>query len=475
MARKLPEEFRRRMAALLGEQAEAFFAALETGAAVRGVRHNPIKVCREDFLASCPIPLLPLPYAEDGFYTEAPARGIGSHPFHHAGMAYLQDPGAMAALSAVKLSRGDRAIDLCAAPGGKSSQIAAMIGEEGFLLANEFQPKRARAMVGNFERLGIRNAFVTSLDTAVFPKLFSDWFDFALVDAPCSGEGMFRKSDEALADWNIGNIEACAARQREILENASGLVRRGGRLMYSTCTWSPEEDERIVDEFLENHPDYRLIDADERVRAVTADGVSFPGAKHGDTLKKCRRFYPHLFPGEGQFLALFERTGGGAERKILYQSAGKPLGKEEERALRAALAGMMERMPEGVLLRSGEQIVLAPQVPLPPKSLFMAGVLLGEWKGRTFQPSHQFFSAYGKDFRIRIDLSDGEALSYLHGEEIALSDERSGYAAVFWHHAALGGGKLSGGRLKNHYPKGLRNPSASLPDLSAEDRQKDGD
>ena len=188
-------------------------------------------------------------------------------------MFYVQDPGAMATVKALEISKGWRVLDSCAAPGGKASQLATAIGDEGFLLANEYVPKRAKIIVSNFERLGIKNAVVTSLDTAKIKEMFSSYFDLVLCDAPCSGEGMFRKYDEALTEWSEENVMLCATRQTEILNNLAGVVRDGGYLLYSTCTYSKEENEGVVSEFLSAHPEFSLCSVNEKLKVATADGL----------------------------------------------------------------------------------------------------------------------------------------------------------------------------------------------------------
>ena len=238
----LPEKFKERMRRLLGDEYDRFETALTEGEAVRGVRINRLKTDADGFFAHSALKVRKTEYAPDGYVlTENIA--VGMLPEHHSGMIYMQDPGAMASLSSVDIPRGAYVIDLCAAPGGKSGQAAAMIGEDGFLFANEYVPKRAKITVSNFERLGIKNAMVSSLDTAELKKMFRDYFDFVIADVPCSGEGMFRKSEEALTEWSEENVLNCAERQRAILENAATLVKCGGHIIYSTCTYSPEENE----------------------------------------------------------------------------------------------------------------------------------------------------------------------------------------------------------------------------------------
>jgi len=453
----LSEAFLNRMKLLLGEGYAEFEAAL-SDAPVRGVRANRIYLTPGELSSLGTLPLSPLEYTEEGFALDSDI-AIGKTPEHHSGMIYVQDPGAMSAVEALDIPRGAFVLDSCAAPGGKASQIAAKIGNEGFLVANEYVPKRAKIIVGNFERLGIGNAAVTSLDTAELGKYFDSAFDLVLCDAPCSGEGMFRKSQNALDDWSEENVRACARRQAEILDNIAGTVKGSGYLLYSTCTYSLEENEMTVDAFLERHPDYELSPVMRELAEVTADGILFEGAKC-ESLSLCRRFYPHVSRGEGQFIALMKRRGdAGKMQTIVYKDASKPLSKEERAAVEGFLSGSLVKKPDGRIVKHGENIVIIQHgCPLPPRSVFMYGTLMGEVTKGIFKPSHHFFSVFGRDFKNKIELSaeDPRLGRYLSGEEIEIDAEIGGWCAVTYRGVPLGGGKASGGRLKNHYPKGLR-------------------
>lgn len=457
----LSETFKEKMRKIPSLDADALFEALETAAAVRGLRVNTVKVSVEEFLQKSDLPLTRLEYASDGFVLESDA-SVGSTPSHHAGEFYLQDPGAMATVNALDIERGFVCLDMCSAPGGKSSQIAAKIGDEGLLIANEFVPKRAKIAVGNFERLGLRNTMVTSLDTAELGELFEEYFDLVLADVPCSGEGMFRKSAEALSEWSEGAVLASAERALTILENGAKTVKRGGFLLHSTCTFSLEENEMVVDAFLKNHPDFKLVKVNAALQDCTSDGVRFEDCTT-ENIEYCRRFYPHLSRGEGQFIALMKRDAGdGQGEKIRYKDASRPIRGAELDAVRRFFRENMTRDRSAEVRYAGENLVLIPHgMPLMPRSVFCAGVLLGEIKKGILTPSHQFFSAYGQEFLRKENLSPGDSRveKYLHGEEIdAKETDGSGWCAILYNGVTLGGAKLSGGRLKNHYPKGLRRP-----------------
>ena len=436
---------------ILGEDYEKFEASLGEEN-VRAVRVNTTKLAVEDFLAKTSLTLSPIDYAEDGFIPDS-ADGIGKTAEHHAGMFYVQDPGAMATVKAIDIKEGWRVLDSCAAPGGKASQLASAIGEGGILLANEYVPKRAKIIVSNFERLGIKNAVVTSLDTAKLGEMFDSYFDLVLCDAPCSGEGMFRKYDEAVSEWSEDNVRLCADRQAEILDNLASLVKGGGYLLYSTCTYSPEENEQTVSAFIERHPDFSLCPVKDKLIGATADGL------YG--MKDARRFYPHLTKGEGQFIALLKKDeNSGNLSTILYKENVKLPTKDEIAVVKKFISDNIYGPIGGRFIKWGEYIALiSHDLPLPPYSVFMPGVLLGEVKKGNFFPHHQFFSAYGHAFIRKEELKKGDARveKYLRGEEIEANSDKNGWCAVTYEGVALGGGKISGGRLKNHYPKGLRN------------------
>ncbi len=449
----LPKAFIKRMQALLGDQTEAFLASFEKPP-VRALRINRIKAADSVAEALCPFPITPLSYDADGYIFAE--EHVGHTPLHHGGGIYVQDPGAMSAVAALPLKEGMRVADLCAAPGGKTAQIAAAIGESGILYANEYVASRAKILVGNLERLGVTNATVTSTDTADYKKWFSAYFDAVVVDAPCSGEGMFRKNEDAIAEWSEENVLRCAERQKEILENAAPTVKNGGYLLYSTCTFSVEENEATVLHFLRAHPDYTLIKTEARIHPYTAEGVSIDGAD-GIPLHYCRRFYPHIAEGEGQFVALMQRKTSDLPT-ILYKDASFLPKKDEQRVAEEFIKKTV-LLPKNTCIRCvGDRLaILGKEQSVPPRAVFLSGVCLGKVEKGRLVPHHQLFSAFGNRFLRKVSLCEADAMRYLRGEELA-AEEDGGFAAVFFGPLALGGGKLAGGRLKNHYPKGLRNP-----------------
>ena len=437
----LPDVFCRRMCALLGPEAEAFFASYDRPRAV-GLRFNPRKT------ADLPLPFLRerVPWAEHGYYYDPEARP-GLHPYHDAGLYYLQEPSAMAPASLLDAQPGERVLDLCAAPGGKSTQIAEAMAGRGLLVCNEIHPKRARVLSGNMERLGFANTLVLNESPERLASRFPGWFDRVLVDAPCSGEGMFRKEEAALTDWSEDTVSMCAARQRAILDEAAKLPRPGGRLVYSTCTFAPEENEGVIAAFLAQHPDYQIEEVDAPFfapgRPDWADG--------NPELARTFRLWPHRLRGEGHFAAVLRRTGGEAAEVPLQNT--EPLPKESVEFQRENLSSI----PKGGAIRFGETVYLAPPgtPALNGLRVLRAGLELGTVRKGRFEPAHALAMWLdGAKNTLSLPAGDPAVLRYLRGE--TLPCEAAGWTLVQVDGHSLGWGKTSAGILKNHYPKGLR-------------------
>lgn len=458
----IPSEFLARMRDILGEEYEAFYNALIDEQNVHAVRYNPDKIEKQDFVVAFGDAISPLSYADGGYICRVDK--IGHHPLHHAGAIYSQDPGAMAPLNCITVEKGWRVADFCAAPGGKSTQLASMVGDQGFVLSNEINLARCKTLAGNIERLGVKNTVVTNVSTDILASWFDSFFDLVVVDAPCSGEGMFRKYAVAGEEWKPELIPVCAARQAEILSYAAKTVKCGGYLLYSTCTFSVEENEANVDRFLDEHPEFSVCEVNERVKAVTADGIAFEGARHASDLQKARRFYPHLQLGEGQFMCLLQKQGGEEPARILYAPSKSSVSKEEHavalRFFNETLSVPIERILPGYILeKQGEFLSLIPSTaPCPPYRVYLAGVTVGTVQKGRLTPHHHLFSALGKYFRIQLALPpDSRELSlYLHGETIPAPNLPNGYGVVTALGAPIGGIKIVDGIAKNHYPKGLR-------------------
>lgn len=466
---RLPIEFEERMKRLLGAEYDAFYHALCYEDAVKGLRVNPVKVSFDEFGAHAPFALTPLSYVEGGYVVDAVAQA-GKHPYHAAGAYYMQDPGAMATVAALPDDfwerSGLRILDLCAAPGGKTTQLASLCYQNGgVVLANEYVSARSRILAGNVERMGLDNVCVTNADSRYLAEWYPAFFDLVVVDAPCSGEGMYRKNEQAIAEWSPENVRMCATRQREILDNAAQCVAEGGYLLYSTCTYSTEENEESVLGFLSRHPAFRLCPMSEAVNLRTAPGIALDGSD-GVDLSKCRRFYPHVSKGEGQFLALLQRVDGEARISKGVKDSFVALAKSDRTVAESFLREVTGNTPLSSLGMLGGNLILFgahdASFPLPPFGVVSAGVMLGELRKGRIVPHHHFFSAYGKSFasRLLLDADDPRVSRYLAGEEIEVSGALDSMTAVLLRigndAVLLGGGKAVGNRLKNYYPKGLR-------------------
>ncbi|MDO4293912.1 MAG: RsmF rRNA methyltransferase first C-terminal domain-containing protein [Eubacteriales bacterium] len=454
----LPLQFTRRMSRMLGEEYPQFLAAYGT-ANVRSLRINPLKTGRREFLEKAPFLLSPVAWEENGFYYGAEDQP-GKHPLHEAGVYYIQEASAMAPAAYLGAVPGERVLDLCAAPGGKSTQLGAAMKGEGLLVCNEINPSRAKILSENVERMGIGNALVTSEGPDRLAEYFPEYFDRILVDAPCSGEGMFRKHEEACSEWSPENVELCAGRQDMILDCAARMLAPGGRMVYSTCTFAPEEDEESVGRFLHRHSDFSVEEA-----------VLFPGMERGrdwngrfaeqeDALARTVRLWPHRLAGEGHYLAVLRRKKGPAP------SAGRSLYgvekglSEKECSLWTEFERENLTVPlSGIFLRFGDQLYLAPeQLPaLKGLKVLRPGLHLGTVKKGRFEPSHALalYLAQGQAKR-NAALPDWEAAKgWIGGMTRPLEGEKGWYLVTAAGYS-LGWGKLAGGILKNHYPKGLR-------------------
>ncbi len=420
--RSWPEAFLSRMQAQLGADFPAFRSALDEPPK-KALRINTVKTDREELSALLGLPLPALDENPDGAAVPLDFNPNAT-PLHAAGLFYMQEATAQAPVAAFELPDEPVVLDLCAAPGGKSAQLAAKM-RGGVLFSNEIVPSRAEVLAGNLERMGVTNAIVTNAEPKSLCERLNGCCDAVLVDAPCAGESMFRKDEQAVRDWSPEHVEMCAVRQRAILEDAQKAVKPGGTLVYSTCSFSPQENEQTVQVFLDRHTDFSPV--------------------------TMRRYYPHTSAGEGQFLAVLLREG---TRVPSAFSIGKSDKVPAFDAFRDAV-----RLPEGQIrqLKDG-RVLLLPPMPFPFEGvkIVRAGLLLGEVKGSRFEPAHALALA-GRETPLyqRCELSFDEAMRYLKGETLQ-KDAEKGYGAATYMGHALGLYKASDGMLKNHYPKGLR-------------------
>lgn len=429
----LPEKFLARMQQQLGDEYDEYLRSLQRPRAV-ALRFNPLK----GDIPALPFVEKPVPWEPMGYYYDPDSRP-GLHPYHEAGVYYLQEASAMASAALLEPQPGELILDLCAAPGGKSTQIAGRMQGKGLLVSNEINQKRAKVLSRNIERLGIGNAVVTGEAPAALAERFPGFFHRIMVDAPCSGEGMFRKEEAAITDWSEENVEMCARRQAEILDCAAAMLRPGGRLVYSTCTFAPQEDEEAVEAFLARHPEFET----ESVNAPWFQ-ESRPGMY---------RLWPHKLLGEGHFAAVLRKMDCREETADVNPDKPMPLPK----AFLTFAKELDIALPDGQAVTFGDTLYwMPPQMPaLHRLRVLRPGLELGTLKKDRFEPTHAL-ALWLKHCKNEISLTpeSKELAAYLHGEAIPCTVR--GWCLVKVGAYSLGWGKGDGNQLKNHYPKGLR-------------------
>lgn len=484
---RLPQAFCERMERLLEEEYSAFLASYEKER-YYGLRHNPLKRSAETFAKQMPFVLDNITWVREGYYYQA-AQQPGRHVLHEAGAYYIQEPSAMAVVEILDPQPGERILDLCAAPGGKTTQIAGRMKGKGLLVANEIVPERARILSQNVERMGVRNCVVCNERPERLSSLFPAFFDRILVDAPCSGEGMFRKDEMARQEWSPAHVMMCADRQGKILEEAASMLKPGGVLVYSTCTFAPEENEGTVSAFIHAHADYII----EETNCCEAFSQGQPGwIDHpADGIEHTMRLWPHRLKGEGHYIARLRRKGeltgqelspygedgqNGKDRIDGQFSISSKNGKNSKHSRERAgdrklremtiaflvqelgLPGTWVDGQDGTVTGFGEQVYLVPKemIPLAGVKVLRPGLCLLTDRKNRFEPAHALaMTLIDKDTdRVR-ELTMEEAGRYLRGESVSCGQER-GWMLLVYEGYSIGFGKASGGQIKNHYPKGLR-------------------
>ena len=427
----LPEAFLERMKKQLGEEFPAYMQSLERPRAV-ALRFNPLKGEKPNltFVRE------PIDWEPMGYYYDPESRP-GLHPYHEAGVYYLQEASAMSAAALLDPQPGEKICDLCAAPGGKSTQIAGRLAGEGFLLCNEINPKRAKILSRNIERMGIANALLTNEHPQTLANKYAGYFDRVLIDAPCSGEGMFRKEEAAVTDWSVETVQMCARRQAEILESGAMLVAPGGRLVYSTCTFAPEENEETVIKFLEKHPEFTPENVDAPWFTPAGEGMF--------------RLLPHKLLGEGHFVAVLRKNTGEPDEVRVQQGEKAPKQWQEF----AKELGI--QLPKGKLVLFGQSLYWCPeQMPeIRGVKVLRPGLELGEVKKDRFEPAHSLALWLKTAATCQNYPADSSQIAaWMHGEVIP--SRQKGWCLVTADGYSIGWGKGDGKVLKNHYPKGLR-------------------
>ncbi len=459
----IPEGFKNNMTELIGEDEYRLLEASYNEESIHGLRLNPLKKKADDAADLVDIFRLErMPFTETGYYFGRDSFP-GRSPFHDAGAYYIQDPGAMIpakllAESGLFFTDKDlKILDLCASPGGKSTQIASVMRGRGILVCNEIVRQRAEILSRNIERMGIENAIVTNESPEKLAEYFEGFFDAIIVDAPCSGEGMFRKDPGAIDEWSEENVQNCVTRQRQILAESYKMLRPGGMMVYSTCTFERCENEDMVMGFIEGHPDMKTVDTSSFISKV-------PGAVKG--LSGCEnavRIWPMHFKGEGQFAALLQKEGD-AEGGLSLKGMEMPTRLKDKKILNTFLNETLNEKACGYILKSedrfrlyGDNLYIMPEnAPnMSGLKVLRNGLCIGTFKKDRFEPSHAlalFLSENDAKCFKRVDEDDAE--QYVHG--MTLEGEGNGWCIISVSGYPLGWGKASGGRIKNHYPKGLR-------------------
>lgn len=489
---ELPEAFLKRMRELLGEEFPAFLESYEAER-VQGLRWNPLKGEPSSLVLRYGkrFGLSPVSWCAEGNYYDQKTRP-GKHALHEAGIYYIQEPSAMAVTVLLDPQPGERILDLCAAPGGKTTHIAGRMRNQGLLVSNEIHPARAKILSRNVERMGIGNCVVTNEDSGRLRLYFPEFFDRIVVDVPCSGEGMFRKDELARSQWSPENVLHCAKRQQEILDNAAAMLKPGGRLVYSTCTFAPEEDEQAVERFLQEHRDFSI---EKPECAAALEGLSHGRPEWSQTnmtgLADTFRIWPHKCEGEGHYLACLKKTGDNfgeacqelteadsrkkEKKKDRGSQNGKKKGSGETARENQALLQVMfqelftrqeaqtwrESCSTERLVSYGDQIYLLPAgIPdLSGLRVLRPGLHLATGKKNRLEPSHAlalFLDPDTVNQSVELDAESAEIRTYLSGGTLSAEGLENGWALVCADGWPAGWAKASSGILKNHYPKGLR-------------------
>lgn len=430
------------MKSLLGDEYNEFLKYYESEN-FRGLRVNTVKCSSDKLKALLDFELVQTPFCKEGYYIPSDVMSLGNNPLHHSGAFYIQEPSATSAVEMLSVEQGDFVLDLCAAPGGKSTQIGAKLNGTGLLWSNEIVKNRANILLSNIERMGIYNAVVSNCHPDILCEKLANRFDKVLVDAPCSGEGMFRKNSDAQIEWNEEHVKSCAERQLLILNSAKHALKNGGVMVYSTCTFSYEENEGVITQFLKENPDFELEDAN----------VAFGRP----TLEYARRIFP-MDGGEGHFTARLRKKGD-CHKTIISDIVNK----NTDSKILDFYDSLFLNRPFGDNIKVvKDKILILPRnynFDIKGLSVLRAGIILGEILKNRIEPHHSSFMSAKADecvSSVDLDVNCNEIKAFLHGEEISVPDNIKGYTAVCVNGITTGFGKASNTRLKNKYPKGLR-------------------
>lgn len=439
----MKEEFLERMQSYLAQDYETYLASLQLPA-YRGLRVNTSKITVDAFLALSICPLQKSAICSQSFYIDDMVQHLGNHPAHAAGLFYMQEPSASSAVEVLDVKEGDWVMDMCAAPGGKSTQIAAKLNHTGFLVSNEIEIKRAQILLSNMERLGFGECMITSAHPQELAREMTGWFDKVLVDAPCSGEGMFKKHSKAMADWSVEHVQACAMRQKQILDSAYIVLKQDGVLVYSTCTYAKEENEEVIAAFLAKYPDMELVDA-----SVNFGRSGLP--TDGMNAAYVRRIFP-MDKGEGHFIARLRKRGEVKKAKIKYVESKLEDYVETFLSQQLTISNASYMVLQDIIYKK-----LTPFIKLKNITILRQGILCGEMIKKRFEPHQHFYSSsYHQDqFQQKYDMTDEECRSFLQGNVLSVTGYK-GYTVCKWKGYVIGFAKGDENVLKNKYPKGMR-------------------
>lgn len=458
---RLPEAFAEKMQRLLKEEYEDYIRCYEEPR-YYGLRVNTDKISPEEFERICPFPITPIPWISNGFYYDGEKETPSKHPYYFAGLYYLQEPSAMTPASRLPVEPGDKVLDVCAAPGGKATELGARLSGEGVLAANDISNSRAKGLLKNIEVFGIGNMLVLSEEPGKLENYFPEYFDKILIDAPCSGEGMFRKDKKMVKAWEEHGPEYFCNIQKSIILQAARMLKPGGMMLYSTCTFDERENEQVIEHLLNTYPEF-VIEEIETYEGF-CEGMPQMTATKNPELKKTVRIFPHRMRGEGHYLALVRKGEKQSKPRTERKVSGRKGGKMPE-DLELFLENVTRAFEPERLDIHGERVYYMPEG-LPDMRgirFLRTGLLLGELKKNRFEPSQAFAMALKKEeYKKVIDLSpgDGRVTRYLKGETLEVDDlvstREKGWYLVCVDGYPLGWGKLGGGTLKNKYLPGWR-------------------
>lgn len=460
----LPAAFEDKMKQLLKEEYQDYIACYDEPR-YYGLRVNTKKISVEKFREICPFEIWPIPWIENGFYYDGESVSPAKHPYYFAGLYYLQEPSAMTPASRMPVEPGDRVLDVCAAPGGKATELGAKLGNTGMLVANDISNSRAKGLLKNLEVFGIGNMLVLSEEPGKLTEYFPEYFDKILIDAPCSGEGMFRKDKKMVRAWEEHGPEFFSKLQRSIVMQAADMLRPGGMLLYSTCTFDALENEGTIEYLLEQHPEFHICEMEGYEGFCCGKPETI---KSGDeSFLKTVRIFPHKMHGEGHYLALLQK---GEPSGALKGSTKKKSGKKLPEELTAFLSEIDPSVAGGAWMPErfdihGERVYYMPEGLPDVKGIrfLRTGLLVGEIKKNRFEPSQALAMCLDKESYphcIDLPVSDDRIVRYLKGETIQVDDvadrKEKGWYLFCVDGYPLGWGKLSGGTLKNKYLPGWR-------------------